>query len=193
MATYTLEHFTLKFRENDGKAYFTVSDLKSLPEWPESPLLELIKGELYLMPSPNTNHQNIAGELFFQIKSYLKSNQVGFVFTAPYDVILSEEDTIIPDIIFVSKNNEKIVTSQNIQGSPDFIIEVVSSNRSRDFIQKRNLYEEYGIREYWIVDKDEKRIYKYLLNKELRYETPQEYDMGSPLQVTTIPGLSLTI
>jgi Uma2 family endonuclease len=138
MATFTLEQFTLKFREKDGKAYFTVSDLKSLPEWPESPLLELIKGELYLMPSPNTNHQNIAGELFFQIKSFLKSNSVGFVFTAPIDVVFSEEDTVIPDIIFISKNNEKIITSQNIQGSPDFIIEVVSSNQSRDFIQKRN-------------------------------------------------------
>jgi Uma2 family endonuclease len=145
------------------------------------------------MPSPTTNHQNIVGEIFYQIKSFLKANPIGQVFTAPYDVVLSDEDTVIPDIVFVNSTNEKIITSKNIEGTPDLIIEVVSSNRKRDFISKRNLYEKFGIKEYLIVDLVDKMYYKYLLSIDNIYKAPLEYNIADHISLATVPSFVLSL
>ena len=191
MESLTFRSMSLKFRPHDGRVYFTVSDLNSLPDWPESPLLELINGDLFLMPSPDTAHQKITGEIFFQIKTFLNNNPIGTIFSAPYDVVLSDEDTIIPDIVFVSKTNEKIMTSKNIQGPPDLIIEVVSTNRKHDFISKRDLYEKFGVKEYLIVDFRDKLFFKYVLTNEGIYKSPEEVPFTFPLHFSSIPGLIL--
>jgi Uma2 family endonuclease len=75
------------------------------------------------------------------------------VFAAPYDVILSNEDVVEPNLLFVSAAHAAIITEKNIQGPPDLVIEILSaSTRKTDEVVKRKLYERYGVREYWVVD-----------------------------------------
>jgi Uma2 family endonuclease len=77
------------------------------------------------------------------------------VFAAPCDVILSDEDIVEPDLLFISAARSAIVTEKNIQGPPDLVVEILSdSTRKTDEVVKRKLYERYGVREYWIVDPD---------------------------------------
>lgn len=192
MESISINGLNARFRP-DGKIFFTVIDLESFPEWPEGPLLELLHGEIYLVPSPNTLHQDISASIFVQIRNYLNINPVGRSFTAPYDVILSDEDAVIPDIIYVSNENSKIITAKNIRGSPDFIIEIVSTNRKRDFIDKRDLYEKSGVKEYWVVDPKDEIIYKFVRNNQGIFDSPSEHTFKDTIQVESIKGFSITL
>ena len=77
----------------------------------------------------------------------------GWVFFSPTDVVLSEHDTVQPDLVFVSREREHIITDANIQGAPDLVVEILSpSTASRDWRDKLDLYERHGVAEYWLVD-----------------------------------------
>ena len=191
-AVSPFKQLKLKYRPTTGKIYFTYADLKNFPEWPESPLLELSKGELFVVPSPNTVHQDISSELNHQFRSFLKKNPIGKVFTAPYDIIFSEEDTVIPDLVYVSNANVTIITSQNITGSPDLILEIVSTNRKRDFIEKKELYEQYKVKEYILVDPKDKKIYQYQLINQT-YSGQKEYLFTDEISINSVPGLIISL
>ncbi len=127
---------------------------------------ELIGGEFFMAPAPNTWHQSVSRDIEFKIACFLENSRLGKVFYAPYDVVLSNEDVVQPDIIFVSKENRHIITQDNIKGSPDLLIEIISKNSAqRDRIIKRRLYEKYGVHEYWLVDMDKKEIEVLVLTK----------------------------
>ena len=69
------------------------------------------------------------------------------------DVVLSEHDIVQPDLLFVSDARSSIIEEKNIQGAPDLLIEILSEgNRRHDEVRKRDLYESYGVQEYWVVD-----------------------------------------
>ena len=120
---------------------------------------ELIGGEFFMSPAPNMWHQRISREIEFRIICLLRETGLGEVFNAPCDVVLSNEDVVQPDIIFISKENQQIITQDNIKGSPDLLIEIISkSSAQRDRIIKKRLYEKYGVHEYWLVNMDKKEI-----------------------------------
>jgi Uma2 family endonuclease len=125
---------------------------------------ELIDGEHYVTPSPNTRHQQISGDLFAQIWTYLEAHALGRVFHAPYDVAFSEFDVVEPDLLYVSNERAAdVVTPQHVRGAPDLVAEIASpGTRARDETVKRRLYERAGVSEYWIVDPetDVVRIYR---------------------------------
>ncbi|MEW6095005.1 MAG: Uma2 family endonuclease [bacterium] len=120
---------------------------------------ELIGGEFFMVPPPNMWHQTTSVEIEFRIKQLLEKTGLGKVFHAPCDVVLSNEDVVQPDIIFVSKENLNIITRDNIKGAPDLLIEIISKKSAqRDRIIKRRLYEKHGVKEYWLVNPDKKEI-----------------------------------
>jgi len=85
------------------------------------------------------------------------------VFAAPFDVVLSDADVVVPDLIYISRERRRILTAQNVQGAPDLVVEILSpGTRKADEIAKRALYERSGVTEYWIVDPELEvvRIYK---------------------------------
>jgi len=193
MSTLPLKEAKLKIRDSTGKIYFTVSDLLRFPEYPEGPLVELINGELFMTPSPNINHQTISSELHYQIKDFLKNNNQGQIFTAPIDLKLSEEDLTIPDLVFVDNTRLQIIGEQSINGAPNLIIEIVSTNKKQDYIIKKELYQKFKIDEYWIVDPTEKLILVYLLNEKAGYNKPKEYKLTDKVPVKQINGLFLKL
>ncbi|MDI6780682.1 MAG: Uma2 family endonuclease [bacterium] len=132
---------------------------------------ELIGGEFFMAPAPNIEHQRSSRKIDAKIVNFLERLGVGEVFYAPCDVVLSNEDVVQPDIIFVSKENFHIITKDNIKGSPDLLIEIISkSSAQMDRIIKKRLYERCSVKEYWLVDVDNKEIEVFTLTQ-TGYET----------------------
>jgi Uma2 family endonuclease len=115
---------------------------------------ELIDGEHYVTPSPNTRHQTIVGTLYFVIRTHLETHPIGRIFVAPFDVVFSEFDVVEPDLLYVSNARlAEVLTPANVRGAPDVVIEIGSpGTRQRDETIKRHLYERFGVSEYWVVD-----------------------------------------
>jgi Uma2 family endonuclease len=156
---------------------------------------ELIDGEHFVTPSPNRRHQAIVRELLGQIWSYLKQHPVGEVFGAPFDVVFSDFDVVEPDLLFVSTERASVLTERNVQGAPDLVVEVGSpATRRRDEKAKRQLYERFGVREYWVVDPDLDLITVYRAVDGL-YERAAELTLtdGDVLSTPMMPGLTVPL
>ena len=130
---------------------------------PEDRRVEVFDGVVYDMASPSQIHQALSMELSNILYNYIKSKKgVCQVFTAPFDVKLSDKPLTIvqPDIMVICDKDK--LDGKRCNGAPDFIIEIVSpGNPSDDYIRKAFYYKSYGVREYWIVDPDKKSIIVY--------------------------------
>jgi Uma2 family endonuclease len=117
---------------------------------------EIIDGEHYVTPSPNTRHQELVGRLYFEMALHLRSHPAqGRVFLAPFDVVMSRWDVVEPDLLVVTGDQREIVTEQNVQGVPALVVEIpLPGTRRRDEGVKRELFARSGVREYWLVDPD---------------------------------------
>lgn len=115
---------------------------------------ELIDGVHYVTPSPKLVHQELVGRLHLAIGNFLSSRRhLGRVFVARLDVVMSEYDVVEPDLLFVAGDQQEILTEANVQGPPALVIEILSpSTRRRDEGIKRQLFDQKGVREYWLVD-----------------------------------------
>lgn len=119
---------------------------------------EIIDGEHFVNPSPNTKHQMCVANLGYPLWQHARKHRLGTVFIAPYDVVLADFDVVQPDILFVSAARSAIITDTNIKGAPDLIVEVLSTNRQYDTVVKYKLYAELGVAEYWIADPEAETI-----------------------------------
>lgn len=136
---------------------------KSLPE---GTLAELINNVLYMSPSPVSKHQIILNEINFQLLQYFKQKSIGMVYVSPLDVFLDESSNAVqPDIIVILNPNRHILHEEgHIHGIPDLLIEILSpGNKDHDLIKKKDLYERFGVKEYWAVDPDNKLALGYAL------------------------------
>jgi Uma2 family endonuclease len=157
---------------------------------------ELIDGEHYVTPSPNTAHQRIVGRLFLALGNYLERHPVGEIFLAPFDVVFSQFDVVEPDLLYITaERRDSVLTRQHVKGTPDLVIEVGSpGTRRRDETIKRRLYERAGVSEYWIVDPELEvvRIYQrqgdgYARAREL------SHDAGDVMTSPLFPGFDLQL
>ena len=156
---------------------------------------EIIEGNHYVTPAPRTKHQKISGNLLVALASFLKQHPFGVVLTAPCDVVLSDENVIQPDLLFVSAARAAIVTEDNIQGAPDLIIEIISeASRKRDEVTKRKLYERFRVQEYWLVEPDLQTVKIFTREKEA-YAPPQELSVATNdvLMTLLLPGFQLSL
>ena len=125
---------------------------------------ELLDGELILVASPNRGHQTVSLRLASRMLSFVDENGLGWVFEAPFDVLFTDTDVVQPDIMFISREREHILTRANVQGAPDLIVEILSpSSSTRDWRAKRELYAAHGVREYWIIDPTNRIVFVLLL------------------------------
>jgi len=165
-----LDRGKMVIQPDSGKVVFRYSDIESLPEWPEGPLIELIQGDIFMVPSPNLRHQQIVMKLGRAISEFLGNQPIGTVFNVPVDVILSENDVVIPDVLVVLDQQKQVLRKENIQGTPDFIAEVLSTNTRLDKEIKKDLYEKHGVKEYWIVDPEHETIEIFLLGTDGKFK-----------------------
>lgn len=125
---------------------------------------ELRDFNLIEMPSPKPKHQTIVTNIYDLVKPFVKSQGLGKLYVAPLDVVFQKGDSVQPDLIFVANQNSQIVQESHIAGTPDLLVEVVSKGSvARDYIEKKNDYERFGVKEYWIVDSLNESIWIYAL------------------------------
>jgi Uma2 family endonuclease len=115
------------------------------------------------------------------------------VFVAPLDALLSEFDVVVPDLLYISKERSHYLTSKNLQGPPDLVIEILSpSTRRRDQRLKRDLYERVGVEEYWMVDPNGDVVDVYRRHSGA-FEPPVQYAKTATLTSPRFPGLELPL
>lgn len=131
---------------------------------------EVIKGELFMVPAPDLEHQKISRKLEFKMVSYVENNDLGEIFDAPVDVIFENDVVLQPDIIFISKDRSSILQKRGVFGSPDLIVEIISKSSVKiDKHEKFKLYEKFKVKEYWLIDPANKTIEIFYLAGE-KYE-----------------------
>lgn len=159
---------------------------------PEGHRAELINGQFYDMAPPSRIHQKLVSELTQTIGSHIKSKGGRCeVYPAPFAVNLDAEDKnwVEPDVSVICDKNK--LTDSGCSGAPDLVIEVVSaSSRKMDYILKNTLYEQAGVKEYWIVDplKGASTVYRY--QEDNSFITFYSFD--TPVPVGIFDGFSIT-
>ena len=135
----------------------TVQEYCAMPEG--APYFQFIQGKAVEMPAPSIVHQDIIFNIASAIKAYLRTNAIGKVIIAPVDVHFSDSDYYEPDIVFVANEHINIISKNRIQGAPDLVVEVLSpSTGYHDQTTKKAIYEQEGVREYWLVHPAEHRV-----------------------------------
>lgn len=146
----------------DGRTKLTYEDLVLFPD--DGRRHEIMDGEHYVSPAPEIYHQELSKRIEFQLYGQIDQKGRGTVLDAPVDVQLSETDIVEPDIVVVLESRMAIVERKKIVGAPDLVIEILSeSSEERDRTLKRDLYEQSGVREYWIVDPAERSVRQLVL------------------------------
>ena len=169
---------------------FTYEDYKHTPE---DKRYELLDGELIMVLAPRTAHQRTSRDILIPINTFVAENDLGEVFIAPCDVVLSDTDVVQPDLLFVSKERSHIINEDNIRGAPDLVIEILSpSTAQRDRTLKRTLYALHGVPEYWQADTDAK-IAMVLTLDNGEYKVAGIYGEGQMLVSPLLQGFTLEI
>ena len=157
---------------------------------------ELIDGEHYVTPSPNTKHQTVSMTLSVLIGGWLEANPIGRLYHAPFDVVFSRFDVVEPDVLYLSNERAaEVLTTQHVSGTPDLVVEIGSpGTRARDETLKRALYERSGVTEYWFVDPEIDVVRIYRRSGE-RFVRPMELSREANDVLTTplLPGLELPL
>ncbi len=124
---------------------------------------ELLNGELVAKSAPSPFHQRISGNIYFAMRLFATEHNLGEVLYAPIDVFLDEYNAAQPDVLFLSREKQHLVTPDGVQGPPDLVVEIISpSSMKRDRGDKMKLYERCGIGEYWLVDARTRSVEVYV-------------------------------
>lgn len=131
---------------------------------PDSGNYELHDGQIIYMASPTPLHQDLAGEIYSDLKAFAKSKQLGKVFIAPLDTLFDKFNTLQPDVLFISTERLNIIGDKKIEAAPDLVVEVLSSgNTPKEMIRKKFIYESFEVREYWLINLEKESLTQYLL------------------------------
>lgn len=123
---------------------------------------EMLHGKIFMMSRPSVNHNQVAFNIAYAFRSYLKGKPCR-AFADGTDVYLSETDRVIPDVMIVC--NKDIIKMNGIHGAPDMVVEVLSPRTAKnDRGYKKDLYEQAGVKEYWIVEPETRSVEVYLLS-----------------------------
>lgn len=166
-------------------------------QWPDDKRWELINGEVYAMTATLRLHQDIVFELAGQVRNYLQGKPCkGYV--APFDVRLPRQDEVDDKVETVVQPDLSVICDQSkldklgCRGIPNWIVEVLSpSTMLKDMNTKRSLYEQHGLKEYWLVHPEDRWLMVYTLDEQGRYGQPGVFGMDEPTAVQLFPDLSI--
>ena len=162
-------------------------------ELPESNLpTELWDGELIMSPAPTPSHQKILARLFKSLDAWVDQHHLGETFLTPIDMVLTMHRATQPDIVFIA--NERLgIVKDRITGAADLVAEIISpGSRRRDRIDKRDLYEQHGVREYWIIDPEAKTV-EVLHLEQGTYQLVGRWHPGERAQSRLLAGFEVAV
>lgn len=153
---------------------------------------ELWAGELIMSRAPSFFHQEIVARFFYRLYDWVSKNKLGKVVAAPIDMVLSPHRVTQPDIVFIAQERLGIITRE-INGPVDLAVEVISlGKRNRDRIEKRDLYEQYGVKEYWIIDPEAQTV-EVLFLENGRYRLSMRCTTGQSAASVLLPGFEIAV
>ncbi|MFT7364302.1 MAG: Uma2 family endonuclease [Algoriphagus sp.] len=182
------------FNEPEGAVY-TYADYLN---WDFEEIVEIIKGKIFTKAAaPNRRHQEVSGNLFVTLFNFLKNHSCK-VYSAPFDVrfstnpAYSKTDSVVqPDISVICDLSK--LDDKGCFGAPDLIVEIISPGNSRVELQnKYELYEEYGVREYWVVHPTDCTVLIYTLI-DGKYQPSRLFTSGDQIKSVVLPGFSLDL
>ena len=168
----------------------TYEDLRRFPD--DNLRREIIDGELFVTAAPVIGHQRVVAFLTAELVLYQRTHG-GLALPAPTDVFFSDSNVVEPDVLFVLLGNLERVESTFIRSAPDLVVEVSSpSTRQIDLVRKRDLYERFGVPEYWFVDLEAEAVQVSRL-VEGQYGEAVALRRGDRLESSLLPGFSVAI
>ncbi len=154
---------------------------------------EIIDGDHIMTPAPKRNHQSASGNLFVRLYAFVQQHNLGWVYTAPFDVVFSKFDVVEPDLVFISRARASILTEANAQGAPDLVVEILSpSTEEIDRQVKFKLYQKFGVREYWIIDPDAETI-EIFAARAGGYESLGHFSRGQDVRSDVLSGFACSV
>ena len=154
---------------------------------------EIIDGNLLMAPAPDTWHQDWSRKLFRLVDRFVTKNRLGEAFYAPMDVVLNPENTVQPDLLFISHANLGIIQHRAIFGVPDLLVELISpSSVRRDRYDKKDLYARFDVKEYWIGDPANKAL-EVLTLKQSAYQLHCSAQEKGKLTSLVLAGLEFDL
>lgn len=159
--------------------------------------MEYINGEIVLLASPNTFHQDISGNLHIHLRVYLKEKKCK-VFYAPFDVHFYKKDLETPDVmqpdLLITCDVENTINEKGrYMGTPTLCIEILSkSTRSKDMVDKLNTYMLSGVKEFWIIDPNKRSVLVYGF-KDYEIDEYATYQQGDALRSYYFIGLEIAV
>lgn len=144
--------------------------LEAFELMPEGTLCQIIDNKFIMSPAPEYHHQSISSSIEMALAIFIIKNKLGEILHAPLDVYFDNENVFQPDILFISNENSSIIKNEKIKGAPDLIIEILSpATQKNDLGKKKDIYEKFGVKEYWTVQPKDKSTKVFILNKENKY------------------------
>ena len=166
-------------------------------KWEFDERVELIKGKIFPMGAPTLNHQDVAGNIFGELRLFLKG-KVCKVYIAPADVRFPTGSAADGDVYTVLQPDVFVVCDltklelKGCVGAPDLIVEVLSpSNHKMELKRKFEVYQEFGVKEYWIVDLKKRLFIKYILLENGLFGPPMHFYDGDQITSEVLPGFQM--
>lgn len=198
LTIYNIEDDSItKVEEPDSSMTYTYADYL---KWQFEERLELFRGKIFQLSATNTKHQDISGNIFVPIALFLKKKPCK-VFAAPFDVRLpvknkrkdNEVTTVVqPDICVIC--DETKIDTRGCCGAPDLIVEILSPGNSKKEVRlKYELYEEAGVKEYWIINPVEENVVVFILNDNGKFSGLKMYATDDEISSIAISGLKINL
>ncbi len=182
--------------EEEKYELFTNEDVKRFAT-DENCRYELIGGEIIVSTAPRFIHQLLATRIVMQFGKFLENNPLGHILTTP-GLIFTKFDGVIPDLIFITHERcDEILHEESgkFHGAPELVIEILSPGRvnaRRDLQIKRELYEFFGVEEYWVIKPQDKQVETFRRGKDGLIEN-RIYEQNETLSTPILPKFKLKI
>ena len=174
-----------------GQGRWTYKDYAALPD--DGRRYEIVDGVLYMAPSPNEWHQTTAGRLFRYLATQIEDASLGRVYIAPFDVELTPDTVVQPDVLVILNANHDKITLSRIVGAPDLVIEVSSPGTvGYDRDKKQSAYARAGVQEYWIADPWSRTVEVFVLEAGA-YRSLGVFEGKATLPSQVVPGFPVHV
>lgn len=171
---------------------YTTDFIYSLPDGQRA---EIINGHIYYMAPPSRNHQKLVNEISYAFTSFIKGKGGSCeVYPAPFAVFINKNNInyVEPDISIICDKNK--LTDKGCNGAPDLIVEIVSpSSRQMDYHTKLFKYRTAGVREYWIVDPDKRRVQIHNFDPKEENGSFIEYTFSDTIKGFLFPEMKINL